>query len=107
MKYTLRCSPLTTLMIAVGDVLFGVRRDALGAPLVGDDEGAVLLDLVLPRNGLLLVGIDVLGRHLLRGVLVTLESIPERLEVGVLREDHDVQRRIELLENVAGSGPTG
>ena len=36
-------------------------RDALGAALVVEDDGAVLLDLVLLRERRLLVGVDVLA----------------------------------------------
>ena len=54
----------------VGDVLFAVRRDPLGSSLVVDDDGAVLLDLVLLGDRRLLGGIDVVGADLLRRVLV-------------------------------------
>ena len=52
------------------DVLLGVGRDALGPALVAEEDGAVALDLVLGRDRRLLVGIDVVGRDLLRHVLV-------------------------------------
>jgi hypothetical protein len=71
----------------VGQILFRAGGDALGAPLVLEHDRAVLLDLVLPRDRRLLVGVDVLGGDRLRRVLVLFELVAEGQEFGLLRED--------------------
>ncbi len=83
------------------DVLLGVGRDALAAVLVLQQNRSVRLHLVLRGDGRLLVGIDVVGGHLARDVLVFLELVPITLHVVLLREHHDVQRRVELLQDGA------
>ena len=86
---------------AVGDLLLGIIGDALGASFVVEDDRAVLLNLILLGDRRLLVGIDVLGRDLLRRVLVFLDLVLILREVGLAREHHYLQRRVELREDGA------
>ena len=86
---------------AVGELLLVIRRHALGAAFVVEDDGPVLLNLILLRQRRLLVRIDVLRRHLLRHVLVFLELVPVARKLRFLREHEHLQRRIELREHVA------
>ena len=93
---------------AVGDVLLGVRRDALGAALVVEDDRAVLLNLVLLRDRRLLVGIDVLGRSPASSAYsYSFSRSLIALELGLLREDHASAAARRASPGRSGSDPTG
>ena len=85
----------------VGDVLLGIGGHALGPPFVVEDDRAVLLHLVLLRDGRLLVGIDVFDVDLLRRVLILLQSILETLDLVFLLERQHLERRVKLRDDVA------
>ena len=94
-------------MMRVGDVLLGVGGDALGAALVVEDDRAVLLDLVLLGDRRLLVGIDVLGRDLLRRVLVFLQLVAEAREARVSCANTMTCSGASSFASTLRSGPTG
>ena len=76
-------------------------RHAFGPSLVGEEDRPVLLDLVLRGEGRFLVGVDVVGRDVLRRVFVFLQPLLVPLEVGLFGEDRNLQGDIELREDVA------
>jgi hypothetical protein len=85
---------------AVGEVLLGVGRHALGPAFVAEENRPVLVHLVLSGNRRLLIGVDVLGRHPLRNVFVFLELVLIASEVRFLGEHRHLQRAVELRQHV-------
>ena len=80
------------------------RCHALGPALVVEDDRAVLLDLILRSPDGILVGIDVLGRHLLRRVLVFVQLVRIPIELRRLVEYADLERRVQLVEDLRVCG---
>ena len=83
----------------VRELLFRVGDDALDASAILEDDGAVGLDVVLPRLDRLLVDVDVPHRNLRTHVFVLDEPAAKPIEVVVPSEDGDRHRVVERFED--------
>ena len=77
------------------------------AVLVGDHDRAVGLHLGLLGARRLPIDVDVLDVDLVRLVVVGVEPIAEPVEVRLLVVDRELHRRVEPLQNLERSAPTG
>ena len=83
----------------VGQVLLLVRDDPLDAAVVVEHHGAVRLHFILARQHRILVDVDQLQRHAIRGVLVLAEPVAVAGKVDFLGEHQHADRRFERFEH--------